>query len=410
MKEYLPEWKIYIWKKLLLDQSSPDRVFQPGDFMYFDEQDEKNFMLKSAQGSINRIRQYPYRRMQNPYSSRAIPSEQKVEIDSGIEMPSSDRYYKFELRRVMLSLVDLATEEPKCVDIKDIQLRKSILNEYRKKREDYLLLEKKKHVASIGVGRYVKSEPDARFTDPFCGLPEQIYNKVEKGKNLTLLEFSEFISKTDSVLYYSISFKLGIDKKNLLARLNAYIADFVAGELIPPQGVRLFQFDQQKSNILKSIQTLATKYGSMNMPITFEEVARSGGWIHKDEHHYRFYETIFALEKTGEIEIKDMRKEEVILSLINKPASEQKYGLVKIPPVKELSSADKKKLFILEKLKEEWDLAPHNTDPVKIKIAGNRVHRWMNEVGIDYYQLTTILMSFEVEDLIIKHESINPAM
>ncbi|MFZ3029820.1 MAG: hypothetical protein WA095_02385, partial [Minisyncoccia bacterium] len=254
-------------------------------------------------------------------------------------------------------------------------------------------------------GQLPKNDP--LLVDLFCGLPEYIYNKVDKGEKLTLPNLDILIDQTsDATIFSSLRFKLTIDKKNLQARLNAYVADFIAGELIPPQGVRLFIFEQQKNNILGAIQSLAARYGKKNIAITFEEVARIGGWANKDEHHYRFYETILALEQLGEIEIKDLRKEEVILSLVEKTVPEKE----KVAPVKELSPADKKKLFILEKLKEDWDLAPKDGRQVQLKISGDQVYEWMMELGINYYSLENILLGFKKEGLIIKYESINPAM
>ncbi len=83
---------------------------------------------------------------------------------------------------------------------------------------------------------------------------------------------------------------------------------------------------------------------------------------------------------------------------------------------KELSVADKKRLFILEKLKEEHDLAPkQNARPTmlqeaivvyaqragEINIPRHKFVSWQNECGItDYYQLQNILATFQQEGLI----------
>ncbi len=82
----------------------------------------------------------------------------------------------------------------------------------------------------------------------------------------------------------------------------------------------------------------------------------------------------------------------------------------------ELSAADKKRLFILEKLKEEWDLVPkRSTGPTMIqeavvvyehrageaKIPQRTFNRWITEGGLDgYYQLESILATFKQEGLI----------
>lgn len=398
MKAYLPEWKPYLWKKLLLDENDPSRVFQPKDFIYFDEEHQKDLIGRDAQKTIKQLNSY------------TIDLANGVDVDHGIHTPPSGRYYYFEAPEVMLALIELAIEDPRCLKITDIELGKKVLHDYRQKMKTRLTDKQRKELAVLSItaglgGQLPKNDP--LLVDLFCGLPEYIYNKVDKGEKLTLPNLDILIDQTsDATIFSSLRFKLTIDKKSLQERLNAYIADFMAGELIPPQGVRLFIFEQQKNNILGAIQSLATRYGNKNIAITFEEVARIGGWANKDEHHYRFYETIFSLEQLGEIEIKDLRKEEVVLSLIEKPVVEKE----KIPPVKELSAAEKKKLAVLEKLKEEWDLAPKNAKQIELKISGDRAYEWMVELGIDYDQLRNILLSFKEENLIINFESINPAM
>lgn len=400
MKAYLPEWKIYLWKKLLLDKGDPERALQPSDFIYFDRNYQQGAVLGFLQRSIDRIRNIEY----------AAAKGEKVEIDTSADTPNSEQYFSFEAKEVISALIELEEESPKCLDIEDVEIQKDVIDQYRHKRKEYLSSFEKKRLASLSSSRAIyhvdDSKPDSRFADPFCGLPEHIYKKVEKAEKITLSEFKELIQKKpDESIYASIHFKIHIDKKNLLARMNAYITDFVSGELTPPQGVRLFRFDQQRNSILGAIQSLATKYGNKNMAITFKEVARCGGWEDKDEHHYRFYETIFALEKTGEIVVTDLRKEEVVMSVVDKPVVEEK-----VAPHKELSSADKKKLAILEKLKEEWDLVSKNTERIRTKISGYDVHKMMGEAGINYYQLENILQGFKTENVIVNYESINPAM
>lgn len=81
----------------------------------------------------------------------------------------------------------------------------------------------------------------------------------------------------------------------------------------------------------------------------------------------------------------------------------------------EISQANKIKLAILEIIKNDSDLAPLQEDrfggPYKqVKISGDRVFQIMRQNGIDWYMLENILKTFEQEGLIIKYQSINPAM
>ena len=54
MKPYLSEWKIYLWKKLLLDQSDPEKIFQLGDFVYFKDEEMYAGAIMQMQRSIDR--------------------------------------------------------------------------------------------------------------------------------------------------------------------------------------------------------------------------------------------------------------------------------------------------------------------------------------------------------------------
>ena len=82
-----------------------------------------------------------------------------------------------------------------------------------------------------------------------------------------------------------------------------------------------------------------------------------------------------------------------------------------------LSVAEKKKLYILEKLKEEWDLTPQkNENPTMIqaglyfyersagetRVSQQKFSAWERECGIsDWYELENILTIFKQEGLII---------
>lgn len=98
---------------------------------------------------------------------------------------------------------------------------------------------------------------------------------------------------------------------------------------------------------------------------------------------------------------------------------------VKIEPeVKQLSDGDKKKLYILEKLKNRWDIASEIQDSrynrriglanrdqqtgKKIRFSWKNHTLWQQECRIDYYELTDILNSLKVEGLLVEFETINP--
>lgn len=75
-----------------------------------------------------------------------------------------------------------------------------------------------------------------------------------------------------------------------------------------------------------------------------------------------------------------------------------------------LSAADKKKLCVLEKLKEEWDLVPKkNNETIKTDVSWQKLIQWEEECGVDYNQLKNILQGFLDENLIVSFNLYNPA-
>ncbi len=77
---------------------------------------------------------------------------------------------------------------------------------------------------------------------------------------------------------------------------------------------------------------------------------------------------------------------------------------------KELSVAEKKKLFILEKLNEEWELLPKQLEPKLIKLHWSRYEKWLKDSGIpDNGQLMNILLGLQEKGLITDCKWVNPA-
>ncbi len=313
---YLPEWKIYLWKKLLLDRPDPEAVLSVADFLYFDQKQYRTLSIKHTQKVIDSI---PGRMI---FQNGVV-----VGVDDSMDTSSDDHYYNINPQGVLLSLIELAEQRDECLEITDIFLKKDIIDNYRNERKKYLFEHDKKRMASLtnpmGYGGW-GSNPDNRFTDAFCGLSQSLYEKIEKEKEVSLADLKEFTSSTKDASMLSLaSFKVRLNGKSMSAHVDKYIDDFIAGDLVPGNGVRSYQFQHQKDNIFGSIKQIAVKFGSHNMVITSDEIARYGGWEYKDERHYRFYETLLALEKTGEIEIKSLRGAEIIISIIDKQSKQK---------------------------------------------------------------------------------------
>lgn len=310
MAPYLPEWKIYLWKKLLLNRPDPEAVLSVADFLYFDQAEYRKLATQHMQKVIDSI---PGRMI---FQNGAV-----IGVDNSMDTSSADHYYNINPQGILLSLIELAEQRDECLEITGIFLKKDIIDNYRNERKKYLFEHDKKRMASLtnpmGYGGW-GSNPDNRFTDAFCGLSQSLYEKIENGQEVSLADLKEFASSIDALPMLSMaSFKVNLNGKNMSAHVDDYIGEFITGDLVSAQGVRYFQFQHQKDNIFGTIKQIAVKFGAHNMVITAEEIAKYGGWEYKDEHHYRFYETLLALEKTGEIEIKSLRGAEIIISILD---------------------------------------------------------------------------------------------
>lgn len=116
------------------------------------------------------------------------------------------------------------------------------------------------------------------------------------------------------------------------------------------------------------------------------------------EEVYALYESIFTQEYDAD-QIKFLTKQvQVFSQSANKPVEPKKTNL---------SAADQKKLFILEKLKEEWALTPSAGET---KISTQKYHSWMKECGItDWYELENVLKLLQQAGLISKFRIIGAA-
>lgn len=274
--DFLPEWKIYLWKKLILNKDSEyDRPIKVRDFCFFTLEEQRELTRHNVQKTIDSI-------------NLAVASRTLITPGSR-HTTSEDSFFYFNSIKAFHTLVDL-TKKPGAIELSDIHLDKSYFQ-------------------------------DCNHSNKYCALGEEVYNKIQADQGITLKEIGLHIypdQYKDSRLIDSFTFRIKIDKEKLEEKLNTYLDDFMGNKLLGPKGVRYFDPQKQSQDILTVIKKLSLKYGN-KMILTSEEIAKEGGWYLRDEYHYRFYETIFALEKTGDIKITDLRKDEVILSLNQKP-------------------------------------------------------------------------------------------
>ncbi len=278
--DYLPEWKIYLWKKLILNKDGEfDGKLTPDSFRFFTPREERDLIRAGIQKSIDIIK---------------IATESRSLIDFATRSTASkDSYFHFDPSKSFLALVEL-TNKPATLEITNIRLDKKVLTNFKDLFKP----------ADFG--------------------PEG-YAKVMGEKELTLadLGFTYFDNYSNNPIFSYLTFEIKIDKAKLQKKLSDYLNNFTENKLSIPMGLRYIDPKKQLNDILSAITRLSEKYGS-NMVLTSDEVAKAGGWYLRDEHHYRFYESLITLEKDDKISIGNLRKNEVLIALVSGSIQDKK--------------------------------------------------------------------------------------
>ncbi len=307
MNDYQPEWKIYLWRKMLVGHSDETVLHSIRDFIYFDESEQRDLMLKEAQGSIDAI---------NTSYTKAISTKTPMEVDSGDALSHTERFYNSNVENAFLGLLGLNSETPAGLTLSELYITPKYIEKYQQDVRRRAAQEEKKRIASISGGHAYRSEKaDAYLRDKFCGLGSTIFNKVQNSQFLTITDLVTLMQINDPLIWQNLTFKIEIHETALRKILSDYLDEFRTGDLLGAPKMRYFSYPKQREKLIEAIKVLTEKYDSKNLRVTFEELARAGGWYLKDENHFRFYETMFSLEKENVIKIIDLVKEEIIISL-----------------------------------------------------------------------------------------------
>lgn len=336
--KYLQEWNVFLLKKLLLST------------------DEE-------------LNQYSRNSMSIPSLMHLTGLLEKDEVDE-------EDFFKY--------LFKLASENPAVLTIEHLRISKKYKEAYAQKVGEINGLKHRKQIAGLGSGS--PSKNDYIKIDEYCELGKNLHSKMLNGESISINEFQDFLnSNFSNFLYglqYYVLFDIKIDMKKLKNKLDDYIQNFLDSELIPAQGQHFYSVEKQFEDILRTLKFLSDSYGYKNVILNIGQVANTlddfGNLIYSNASSYRFYEALLGLEKTKVIVIKDLRNNEAVLSVTSehlikefrKPSNEPL--VLRTEPT--LSLADKKKLFILEKLKEEWDLTPKTDDEPIMVQAGVFAH------------------------------------
>jgi len=120
-------------------------------------------------------------------------------------------------------------------------------------------------------------------------------------------------------------------------------------------------------------------------------------------YHTKITEIYEFIEQDGQKRFPKAYMSSVLAEKLYQSSMEKSNNNETIPS---LSAADEKKLCILEKLKEEWDLIPDEA-----KISYRKHFQWTKECNIsDYYEFEAILKNLQREGLIKSFRFVNPAM
>jgi len=275
--DYLPEWKIYLWKKLILNKDGEfDGKLDIHNFRFFEPIEQRVLIRSNVQKNIDRI-------------NIAAKNKSLMNI-SGNNTPLEDSYFYFDPAHTFVELATLA--KAGTIQLYDIYINKKIL----------------------------------LFKDWFSAKdfgPEG-YRKIKEEKELTLedLGYCYFSNYQNNPLFSYLTFKIKIDTEEIRSNLYAYLNDFGQNKLTAPKGIRYTDARKQCDGFYIALHKLFQKFGP-SMTVTAEDIAKAGGWYLLSEHHFRFYETIFTLEKDSHIVIHDLRKEEVLLTF-NPPVEKSK--------------------------------------------------------------------------------------
>lgn len=157
--------------------------------------------------------------------------------------------------------------------------------------------------------------------------------------------------------------------------------------------------DYQSSTIAATIQTLQQFKGVYSKPTAYKVEPL----LPKFDQVYEIYSKTFEHDYNQD-EIKNLTEKVRELTQSAKPKVDENQNT--------LSIADKKKLFILERLREEWDITPKsNNNPNysyysrETKLAHNKYWSWMKQCGInDWYEMENILKILQQDGLIFRFE------
>jgi hypothetical protein len=294
-QSYLPEWQLYLLKKLVLDAKALNsRSLVARDFIYVNSSEAREAVEESLHQEMQYINSIP---------NRIYAGEKLQETLTSISLSRGYSPPEFKSIEILQALIEWSGEPDAPIQFKKITISK-----------DYFNTQEKKRIASISSGHPPFSESKGRNMVSVSegtlknGMKELPKDPFEVGTLKDILVRNPNLAD-------HIVFQLEIDVAKINKKIDAYLDDFSEQKLIPSKGSRYFTVEEQRARFLGVIGELERKYGK-NVATNFREIIQMIGRGSWREESCRFYETMFLLEKEGVIKIVELRGLEIVFAAI----------------------------------------------------------------------------------------------
>ena len=215
--------------------------------------------------------------------------------------------------------------ENNIISLSDEALTDGYIEAYRAKRADFEARERNLSVASaVSGGNYYDYESTKLwktfFTDKYCELTKEFYDKLVKEKNIKVKIEKEVLNTGDCTiqLIYFFQFNLKIDKEKLAKYLDNYLSGFIQDEY---NDGKKYTYPKQVQEISAAIKKLINAgYSAKSLlldnaqifPKNKVDIHPTDGQRQEAIWLYDFLDTVLAMEKEGLLKVLDIQYQEKI--------------------------------------------------------------------------------------------------
>lgn len=258
--DYLPEWKIYLWKKILLMEDTLVKC-SLSDFIFFSEEERRKLRMDEIQDGINAT---------DLTVKLAVANGKFLTADDMPLIGMKEPYYDFRPEKVLGALIELTETKPKILEIRNVKVL------------------------------------------------------AGKAKNQKIIGLKQVVPLLENSLPEALVFEVKINKPLLEQKLSEYIENFRSGNLLTTENNRYGYQKQKSLflNTLQTLaDTYGQRTFMMGFENVAKQ---NGWLFSKPEQRFRFYETMMGLESEGLIDIKDLTQNKILLSFKEERSIEQK--------------------------------------------------------------------------------------